>query len=384
MLIQYSVENYKSIRDEAVISFAANETITAHSHSVTEVGNPPVPLLKLVALIGPNASGKSNILDSLRFCFRLIGGDALEEDSAAVPFLLDNGSRDKPSRFEFIYLWKDTRYIYGFSVCGGAVTEEYLMGGKEGQPAYLFERGNPDSYTWLGTPALLDIEEAAGNARLCLPLGAKRNPDIAEAYEWFEATGNFSLTYPTPQEVEECLRDKEKHAALLRLVRAADFNIADIKLVGAEGSPVIIDREGSDDEGRHLFSIDFGKDSAGTREFILDAVAFLRVCERGGMVGVDEFGTSLHQKLHPHLLKFFLKESDRTGRGQMILTTHNTGILRSLRSDQVYLIDREEPSGATIARCFDDFELDKDENLEQSYLKGRFGAVPYPKEDLPW
>ena len=64
---------------------------------------------------------------------------------------------------------------------------------------------------------------------------------------------------------------------------------------------------------------------------------------------------------------------------QLIFTTHETSILSqdTLRRDQVWFCDRNEDL-STKLYPLSDFKPRKDyENIENAYLSGRYGALPY-------
>ena len=70
MLIQFSVENYKSIREEVIINFCAEKKNESGKWAcLSESTN---PIYKCIGLIGPNASGKTNIIDALYFALKFI------------------------------------------------------------------------------------------------------------------------------------------------------------------------------------------------------------------------------------------------------------------------------------------------------------------------
>ena len=58
MLIQFNFKNFKSFRDEVSLDLSATK-ITEHEEHVVEMANDK--LLKVAAIYGANASGKSNI-----------------------------------------------------------------------------------------------------------------------------------------------------------------------------------------------------------------------------------------------------------------------------------------------------------------------------------
>ena len=83
MLIQYSVKNYKSIKDEVIINFSATDKSVEKKLLIDEsVGT---PLYKAIGLVGPNACGKSNILNSLFFSLKFINSTIKRKESATVP-----------------------------------------------------------------------------------------------------------------------------------------------------------------------------------------------------------------------------------------------------------------------------------------------------------
>lgn len=65
MLIEYTVKNFRSFRDEVVLSMVADKNRELADTNTFQVGD--TNLLKVAALYGSNASGKSNLIESFRF-----------------------------------------------------------------------------------------------------------------------------------------------------------------------------------------------------------------------------------------------------------------------------------------------------------------------------
>ena len=65
MLIQFSVENYRSFKDKVVFSMLASKD-DEHPESVVSFGEKD-KFLKSCVVYGANASGKSNLLSALWF-----------------------------------------------------------------------------------------------------------------------------------------------------------------------------------------------------------------------------------------------------------------------------------------------------------------------------
>lgn len=147
MLVQYSVKNYKSIKDEIIINFSAYDEYKNSGWTVND-DSIPVPLYKCICLIGPNASGKTNIIESVIFASRYILNTIKRKDSEKInikPFAFA-GKENTPSSFEFIFYNNGTKYIYGFSINKEEVLEEYLMECFSEEPETLFDRSAGQHY----------------------------------------------------------------------------------------------------------------------------------------------------------------------------------------------------------------------------------------------
>ena len=130
MLIQFSVQNYRSFREEQTLSLVAGKD-TAHPDSLISCGE-KFRLSKVAAIYGANASGKSNLVKAIKAMERFVLdsatlmslGDSIE---CASPFRLDTSTAQEPSRFEITLLIEGDIFIYGFSVTKERVHDEWLF-----------------------------------------------------------------------------------------------------------------------------------------------------------------------------------------------------------------------------------------------------------------
>ncbi len=111
MLVEFSVTNFRSIRDRQTLSLAKSklkESDALRENSFSSSSLSGVELLRSCAVYGPNAAGKSNLLLALRKMSRVIEGSATEKrrgDALSVlPFRLDAASRDAPTEFEVVFI----------------------------------------------------------------------------------------------------------------------------------------------------------------------------------------------------------------------------------------------------------------------------------------
>ena len=116
MLIQFSVENFLSIKDNVVLSLLASKDNEHPEHLIVD-GNKKH--LKSAVIYGANASGKSNVLNAFWFMVNYVltsHNQQLHKTIERSPFKFDRETPSRPSSFEVIFTTNGIRYAYGFSV----------------------------------------------------------------------------------------------------------------------------------------------------------------------------------------------------------------------------------------------------------------------------
>ena len=150
MLIQFSVENFLSIKDKVVLSLLASKDNEHPEHLIVD-GNKSY--LKSAVIYGANASGKSNVLNAFWFMVNYVltsHNQQLHKTIDRSPFKFDPETPTRPSSFEVIFTTEGIRYAYGFSATDKAVTEEYLYYYPNGRQALIFERKKYQRFSFYG------------------------------------------------------------------------------------------------------------------------------------------------------------------------------------------------------------------------------------------
>lgn len=408
MLVQYTVENYKSIRDEVVINFRADGKYQ-DSGWVVQKENISPPLYKCIGLMGPNASGKTNIMQSFNFAFRFILNTIKRKGSSPInleKFAFEEEMDEEPTSFEFVFYRNEVKYVYGFSVSRREVLEEYLTGDFSGKSKLFFDRFGRRQFEFGDTDVKVqqEIAKKTNPNRLYMPVAAEWGyAPLKEVYQWFEFHARQYEDYSIYTTVGEVIKKEKRKQVLLDELKKADFNIKDIyiknkkmdkqshdilekllmEIMGENADFFLPDtrpdiRIVHEDYEGETFDIALDEDSAGTEEFVENMAEFLYLSEQGGLMLEDELGKSYHIKLAQHFLEMFKSPVMNPGDAQLFFTTHNTKILNIMNPDQIYLVDKEE-SGATYVKLLDDYAICEDEDIELGYLKGRYGGVPYMK-----
>lgn len=415
MLIQYAVSNYKSIKDEIVINFTAEQKDDEWVTECENKLNKPLYIYKAVGLVGPNASGKSNILDSFIFALRFINSSFTRKENRKInvePFLLDPLTKMEDSTFEFIFMAGGTKYVYGFSVNEECVNEEYLYAYYSSRATTIFNREIGDKYDFRGTDLKVqnEIKSKMTKNRLYLPVAAEWGYErLKEPYNWFGSLTKQYMKNSIKELIQEVLGSEHGKRNMLDLIQKADINVANIGYkikevnekeynllkrlidevlstmdesegirdisIPTQDIEIYLEHEGKDGE---IMRMPLEEDSAGTISAVENIAEILYLGLNGGMMLEDELGKTYHSRLLKYILQIFRRKEYNSADAQLFFTTHNTKVFKYLEPAQIYLVDKEA-DGSTFVKLLDDYKIDKEEDVELGYLLGRFGAVPYTR-----
>jgi hypothetical protein len=420
MLIEFSVENFRSFKERQTLSLVASSD---KAHEGNLIPREKENLLKAVAVLGANASGKSNLVAAIRATDTFIGMSATrmtqgDKIAAADPFCLDTDSSGEPSTFEMVLIVDDVRYVYGFSVTSERVHGEWLDAYPEDRAKRWFERNSDDPTSWKfgklfskeDTAVLRKMTRPNG---LILSRGAELNIEpLSKLYLWFRERhmylGAVVPSWFLRQKTLKRMKDDEAyHARVTRLLHDADVGISDIKLaekpVQLEAIPSAMRELLSDDLMKKLaenglvdirslhkvaggdvpVEFDFEQaESDGTKRLFALAGPILDALDTGALVVADELDSSMHPHLTRKLIELFQNPKVNRKGAQLIFTTHDTTLMDHtlFRRDQIWFTEKNA-HGATELFSLYDFKTEDgkprvNEAFERRYLAGRYGAVP--------
>ena len=133
MIIDFSITNYRSIRDKQTLYLLAKKKqsdLQENKVSFENLRGFKSILSKGCVIYGHNASGKSNLLIGFYFFSDFIANSYRDVKPSkgipVVPFLLDEDSRFKDSEFEVNFIIDNVRYNYEIKLNGTRVTYESL------------------------------------------------------------------------------------------------------------------------------------------------------------------------------------------------------------------------------------------------------------------
>lgn len=424
MLIEFRFKNYRSFRDEAILSMEAVGLGTM-KNSLIQYNN--MKLLPGAVIYGKNGGGKSNVIRAFWLGVQFIkNAQRIQHEKASVPvipFALNDYSENEPTEFEFDYISNGIKYWYSFAATKEKIIRESLYHAPKGQKAQVFVRkGQKFSFTEDKARRKLISETVAEN-QLFFSIACTMNDSACiNAMSWFREDVFFSRDYTDiPRQLLEFYEDRNMLKAISDYAKTADFGIEEMKfevenkeikngleipkdipegMKAALASFIqVLSETSTNSEGKlkmsqikaksqhrgidsngdgRFYSLELEDESDGTRKLMSLAPAIESVLKRGGVLLVDELERELHPMLVNYVVaKFQSKKSNPKG-AQIIFTTHDTELmnLEYIRKDQIYFADKNRMDGSSELYSVTDFTTKTADNIRKGYLVGKYGATP--------
>lgn len=200
--------------------------------------------------------------------------------------------------------------------------------------------------------------------------------------DWFESklgflTGTGPLSPKLTADYCDRLSDKQK---VITFLHTADFSIKDFTIERKlEDLEITLAHLGADGK---QFALNYADESDGTQKFFSFAGPWLRALDKGWILFVDELNDNFHPDLVRFLVQLFHNPQINRRNAQLVFSTHETSILQQeiFRRDQIWFTEKDEYNATTLYPLSDFSPRKGTENLERSYLQGRYGALPYLRD----
>ncbi|MCB5270224.1 MAG: ATP-binding protein [Candidatus Cloacimonetes bacterium] len=410
MLIEFSVQNYRSFNQKVTLSMVAS-SIKEHPEHVFQACG--LKLLKSGVLYGANASGKSNLVKAMAFMRNFILESQTKTSSTdsinAVPFLLNANSRKEPSMFEISLLLNESIYRYGFELTPKAVIKEWLY--IKECTAYSREK-----LIWSRTEQSVEPQDIIDTSRLrhnALLISVLNQNNDTHAKLIFEILHDMQVIQDTSALYQMTLELISAHevpqAWVQQLLKAADLGIDDFEMheqVMDWGKFMLMTNEefniknppsqvkvfntqalhkyyDSDLDSMNIARFDMqDKESLGTKLMFGFAGPLYQVLKSGGMLIVDEMDNSLHYFITKIIVELFQRKETNPNNAQLIFTTHDIIHLDKsrFRRDEVWFTEKNKEN-ATSLYSLAEFKVRNDSSYGKDYLRAKYGAVPYTDFD---
>lgn len=413
MLLQFSVSNFRSFKDEQFITMIPAK-IKGHEENIAHVA-PGLDVLKSAVIYGANASGKSNFVKALE-CFTNIITTSSKKNPGEIfdeyePYKLSEDNLTRPIAFSIEVESYGVRYHYEFSFDKQKIVSESLSFFPLGRESKLFER-EQQSFKFgenLKGPKKL-LQQITAPNQLLLSKGVNNN--VNELIKLYFILGTILPIPPFEGDFEieskiyahHFFTDKSYAKTAQRsinLLRFLDTGILDIKIEDLTPNVIVNNNNSTKEKAaqirsknyriltKHLFEdneknneiwFDMKEESSGTKKLFFLAGFILYYLEvSGGIMILDEFDRSLHPHLSQFLINLFNNPKINKKNAQLIVSTHNASLLseeNKLRRDQIWIVEKNEQGASQMISLADMKGIRDNVPFEKWYLSGRFGGVP--------
>ena len=403
MLCQFTVKNYKSIRDEVTFDMQAT-AISEHEDRVIKDYDEEM-YLPVSAIYGPNGGGKSNVLEALNTLvakiLRPLYATADNEERAFLqkriivePFAFSEESKGSPTEFEIFFRTRLAEYRYILHVKRDIVVYESLDRVKldTGRRSALFER-QEKGIELKGAFARLKVSEDLSKTLTLLSylgIAYRENAVVKDVLGWFEYGIDF-LNYGNPmQELRMAVAnsDEVKHI-MLDMIQEMDLDIVDFRVEEKENDLIEVYTKHSVDG--YETELNLSDESSGTKK-LFGLLPFIAASLLTGTVLIiDELDAKIHPVLLRHIIMMFNDMSINRHKAQLIFTSHDLSTMNSevFRRDEIWFVAKGNAQNSKLYSLVE-FKNEKGESVrkdakfDKQYLEGKYGADPYLRRIIDW
>lgn len=391
MLVMFRFKNYGPFKDEAVLDMRAIKSYKEHPYNLITECNCD-SLLKVAAIYGANASGKSNFVDAYRTFSALVLKSFQsnnKKDSESVlaegyyPFLFDDDSSEDNVEFEAIYHFDNNEYRYGFIFNEERIEYEWLYRTSltTNRQSRILER------------TAEKIELGASVKKACEKYIPNIDSDVL-ALSFFSSlklrthaftetaycvSDILAITLSCDAQADFMLKryfekdfDDEEKPKLLAFLNAIDVGIKDIDVEKNKNNLIVHTVHVGKNGERYPIPLEIESD--GTRRAIA-IYSFVRIAVLYGKgLLIDELNNQLHPLLQKYIIDLFYEDS---ACGQLIYTTHDTTLLdkQFMRRDQIWFTSKNADGEASLYSLAE-FKIKNDKTFSKDYLSGIYGGIP--------
>lgn len=404
MLIKFNFKNFKSFKNENCLDMEA-ASIKEHEYNTIDIKDKKY--LKVAAIYGANASGKTNVLEAFEFMKeKLMINDDTNMNSNEVDnyynFSFDEKSKNEPIALEVTFLAKNKKiYQYGFEIKNKNIVSEWLYVKKINKVTPIFDRDENKvkfNKSYKAKINKFDVDSSSLFLSLYRKI-EKDNEDFKSVYDWFLNSYYLDLGNPKFENKinrlisSKIVDDKEYRKRLVEFIKVFDLGINDIDvkikdvrtLDNNTHSQVELKAVHKNENGEKIL-LPFYLESKGTLKmfylynFIMDAL------EDGSCLFIDELDAKLHPLLTRYIINLFHDKEKNTGNGQLVYSTHDITNLNkeTFRRDEIWFTEKDI-YGISELFSLSDYKIDNtkvrnDATYNKDYLTGRYGAIPVFEE----
>ncbi|RZB17640.1 ATP-binding protein [Streptomyces sp. F001] len=397
MLLRFRTANVRSLRDEQELSFVVPPGEEPEAARAIELSDgKQLQVYPVLGVFGANASGKSNVITALKKMREAVLNSYGPWTSYTGvpdrdPFALDAESAAQSTFYEVDFVLDDgVRWTYGFELGDSRVESEWLHAYPKGRRQVWLDRDASREHTYdFPGDRVQDRARLARSTRpnaLLLSRAASDNhPQLSKIYSWFRSN-LWDITPETELREREAytarqLLDERTRDRVRELLKVADLGIQGAEVERQPGGTALKWWLLHGTDGGTAVALDWEQESFGTRSWFALIGPLLLAIDSGAVLLIDELDASLHPRFASEVVRLFQAPWSNRANAQLLFTSHDASLLktprggRSLEPGQIWLTEKDK-RGATELYPLSDFNPGPEEDLEDSYLAGAYGAVP--------
>ena len=394
MLIRFSFKNFKSFKNENCLNMEAT-SLKEHEYNVAKINNNEY--LKVSAIYGANASGKTNVLQAFGYMQnRILKTDDSRKNTPIEENVFTYMINDDPISLEVEILTKNGKiYKYGFEVLNNNIISEWLFEKRVNKFYTIFEREN-NLVTLKNNNKVTEYANIDSRA-LFLNIFSKidsNNEDFNNVVTWFINANYLDLGNPLFENninnriSLKILSDEKYKNELIRFIKTFESDIEGIKIT-PDSLEAVKNNNGivkieliHKGENGIIKALPLELESNGTRKMFHLFDFFMDALKYGMVLFIDELDAKLHPLLTRYIINLFHKEETNIGNGQLIYSTHDTVNLNkdTFRRDEIWFSEKDKDGISKIYSLSDykinDTKVRNDATYNKDYLSGKYGAIP--------
>lgn len=442
MLIKFVAKNIFSFNNETEFNLYPNKTQRLSHHKIKKND---IDVLRLSAIYGANGAGKSNLIKSISLLETMIVNEGkILNNLNDIKFKLGGIEKtNEPTSLGIEFYAQSKIYYYSITFNNDTILNEYLAESKKDKDVLIFERNlEKDKQTILFFDGYTDNEKnklfvdvlaeklLQKNELLLSFLNSNYKEefeDVSKVFNWFNTTLVIIKPDATPgifahaldindslkdfanelisklstgickinvqkKRFEELINDKKKFKNIIEDLKKEPQVLTDPETgeeasIVYENNDVFIKRLVTTHLDNSGIEVDFsiGMESDGTKRLIDYIPALNGIINDESVYLIDE----IEKSIHPITIKEIISKIslDESAKGQLIFTTHESSLLDQeiLRPDEIWFAQKDI-DGTSKLYSLSDFNIHNTANIENGYLNGRFGGIPFLSnlKDLNW
>lgn len=434
MILRIIIDNLYSFGQQTEFNMFTNKS-QRHLEHKRFAGK--IAYLKMAAIYGANGAGKSNMIKALELLQSLVKEGNIPTFVDNLKFKLDRECQDRCSSVAVEFVADEHIYYYTISFDNTGVfyetlTETLQSGNdrvvferefEEGKEHISFYEGydeNPKNKLFVEMLA----EKFLGRRDVLLHMlqdkYADEFPETKVAYNWFadtlhivfgsQAISPIAHIFGTNEKLLDFgntlvsklstgvegiktfkyeVERTDKNADIFETLENEPDTVID-KFNPYTGEQISYAKEGdkvmaevirtkhSDKEGNDV-TFTFGMESDGTMRLV-DYIPMLSdIIKNHAVYVIDEIERSIHPAVIKELVRLIAAYKEMNG--QLVFSTHETCLLDQdiLRTDEIWFAQKNV-LGSTELYSLSDFNVHATANVENGYLNGRYGGIPFMNE----